>query len=232
VTPNCFCAGLDLGKQTDPSALVLLQWQQEPWGPVIAGAPPPRPPPRPTAYEVATIKRWPLGTPYRQIADDTARFFTVTPLRSSVRRPLLVLDATGVGNAVAEMVRERMFSPEVDGYCCDVTITAGSAVTRDMTASGRWRVAKKQLVSVMQVLLGNRRLHIADTLPEARTLKDELGTFSVKINPDTANESFEAWREREHDDLVLAAALAAWAAVKLDHFLPAPPRPPQYSPYW
>jgi hypothetical protein len=148
------------------------------------------------------------------------------------KRPLLVVDATGVGNAVAEMVEEQMLSPDVNGCFCAVTITAGSAVNQDMTAPGRWRVAKKQLVSVMQVLLGNRRLRIADTLPEARTLKDELGTFSVKINPDTANESFEAWREREHDDLVLAAALAAWAAVFLNHFLPAPPRPPRYAPYW
>src|SRR5262249_51244934 len=76
---------------------------------------------------------------------------------------------------------------------------------------GRWRVAKKQLASVLQVLLGSRRLLVAEALPEARTLRQELGNFTVKIT-EALNESFEAWREHEHDDLVLATALAAWAA--------------------
>jgi len=89
-----------------------------------------------------------------------------------------------------------------------VSITAGSAVTQDQSVPGRWRVAKKQLASVVQVLLGHRRLLIADSLPEARVLKDELGQFSVKITQ-ALNETYESWREREHDDLVLAVALAA-----------------------
>jgi hypothetical protein len=45
----------------------------------------------------------------------------------------------------------------------------------------------------------------------AKTLAEELGKFRVKINMASATESFEAWRERYHDDLVLAVALAAWA---------------------
>jgi hypothetical protein len=52
-------------------------------------------------------------------------------------------------------------------------------------------VAKKQLASVLQVLLGNRRLRVAEGLPEARTLKDELGKFTVKIT-EALNEHYEA----------------------------------------
>jgi hypothetical protein len=37
----------------------------------------------------------------------------------------------------------------------------------------------------------------------------ELESFRVKITA-SAHETFEAWRERDHDDLVLAVALAAW----------------------
>jgi hypothetical protein len=47
--------------------------------------------------------------------------------------------------------------------------------------------------------------------PETKILVRELGTFSVKITS-AANETFESWRERDHDDLVLAVALAAWGA--------------------
>jgi hypothetical protein len=66
-------------------------------------------------------------------------------------------------------------------------------------------------VSVLQVLLGNRRLRVAEGLAEARTLQRELEAFKVKLTA-AGNEQFESWRDRDHDDLVLAVALAAWAA--------------------
>jgi hypothetical protein len=64
----------------------------------------------------------------------------------------------------------------------------------------------------VQAALQVRRLRIAPALREVRTLTKELQTFRVKVNLATANESFEAWRERDHDDLVLAVALAVWLA--------------------
>jgi hypothetical protein len=71
----------------------------------------------------------------------------------------------------------------------------------------RWSLPKRTLASTLQVLLGNRRLHVSPALAEAKTLVRELGTFSVKLTP-VGNESFEAWREADKDDLVLAVALA------------------------
>ena len=68
---------------------------------------------------------------------------------------------------------------------------------------------KKELVASLQVLLQTRRLKVAKTLPEAATLVRELETFRVKVT-EAANETFGAWREGQHDDLVLAVALAAW----------------------
>jgi hypothetical protein len=189
-----FCLGLDLGKQTDFSALAALR---APWPSVD-----------PPVYQVPTLQRWPLGTAYLDIVADVAAFLKAPPL-SGGGEVLLAVDATGVGDAVYEMVREQMARAGLTVNYCGVTITAGSAVTQ--TGEDRWRVAKKQLVSVLQVLLGHRRLQIAESLPEARTLAHELGTFSVKIT-ESANETFESWRERDHDDLVLAVALAAWAS--------------------
>jgi hypothetical protein len=66
----------------------------------------------------------------------------------------------------------------------------------------------------LQVLLGNGRLHVSPALAEAKTLVRELGSFSVKLTP-AGNESFEAWREADKDDLVLAVALASWCAETL-----------------
>src|SRR5262249_55471850 len=88
-------------------------------------------------------------------------------------------------------------------------ITAGHAVTAG--DDGSWHVAKKELVSGLQVLLQTRRLQIARALPEADLLVKELQNFRVKVTV-AANGVFEAWREGQHDDLVLATALACWWA--------------------
>jgi hypothetical protein len=50
----------------------------------------------------------------------------------------------------------------------------------------------------------------APPLPESATLKRELLSFRVKVNPATAHDSYEHWREGDHDDLVLATAMACW----------------------
>lgn len=56
------------------------------------------------------------------------------------------------------------------------------------------------------------RLKVAASLPEAATLTHELQNFQVKISLDTAHDSYGAWREGAHDDLVLAVCMALWIA--------------------
>jgi hypothetical protein len=82
-------------------------------------------------------------------------------------------------------------------------------------------VPKKELVSTLQVLLRTRRLEVAAALPEADTLAQEMASFKVKITV-SANETFGAWSERDHDDLVLGVALACWLAEEVVRSTPAP----------
>jgi hypothetical protein len=203
--PPLFCqvVGLDLGRLSDHSALASLTWSIPPtWQEEIGWKP---------DYNVPTLHRWPLGTPYKTVVADVVRFFkNIVPYHGHrSNTPLLVVDATGVGDAVVESVAEQMRAANVRGWLTGVTITAGNALTP--TASGRWNVAKRRLASILMMLLGNRRLHVAPNQEHAKVLLRELGTFQVKIT-DSLNESFESWRERDHDDLVLAVALACWAA--------------------
>jgi hypothetical protein len=72
-------------------------------------------------------------------------------------------------------------------------------------------VPKKELVSTLQVLLAARRLQVAPRLAEAPTLVRELLNFQVKVTR-AAHEIFGTWREDQHDDLVLALAVALWYA--------------------
>jgi hypothetical protein len=57
--------------------------------------------------------------------------------------------------------------------------------------------------------LEERTLHIAPGLKLAGTLAKELTNFKVKVTA-SGKETFEAWREKDHDDLVLATAMAVW----------------------
>ena len=46
----------------------------------------------------------------------------------------------------------------------------------------------------------------------APTLIHELKDFKVKIDLKTAHDAYGAWREGEHDDIVLSLAVALWVA--------------------
>ncbi len=69
------------------------------------------------------------------------------------------------------------------------------------------------LVSIVQVALQTDKLKVASALAEAQTLVRELQNFQVKIT-DAANDTYGAWREGTHDDLVLAVAMALYAGKK------------------
>ena len=66
-------------------------------------------------------------------------------------------------------------------------------------------------MSVLQVVFQTERLRIASSLPLRPILIDELLNFRAKVTT-TGNNTFEAWRESVHDDLVLALAIAVWYA--------------------
>ena len=99
-----------------------------------------------------------------------------------------------------------------------ITITGGNAVT---VGGGGFHVPKRDLVTTLQVLFQSGRLKVAGRLPPgAAALIEELLNFKVKINVKTAHDSYEAWREGVHDDLVLAAALACWYGEKRSFIRP------------
>ncbi len=68
---------------------------------------------------------------------------------------------------------------------------------------------KRDLVAKVQSLLQTGALKIAETLALADVLTSELLAFRAKISR-AGRDTYEAWRESDHDDLVLALALACW----------------------
>ena len=152
------------------------------------------------SYGVRYLRRL-RNTPYPQI---------VTELDQLVRRlptkPSMAVDATGVGRPVIDMIQDANLPASV----YPITLTGGDAVVMD----GMERhVPKRDVASTIAVLLQTQRLRIARGLKESETLLRELVSFRVKISL-SGHDSYEAWREQEHDDLVLAVGLAAWLAEK------------------
>jgi hypothetical protein len=181
-----YVAALDLGSTQDYSALVVLQRRWE----AVRGTGNVLP-----HFLVRYIRRWPLLTSYVQVVADTVAVVRTPPLR----HPPLAVDQTGVGKAVVDMLREANPSAVLH----PVVITAGHNTLTGQ--DGSLHVPKKELVSCLQVALQSRRLKIA-AVPERELLAKELAAFRVKITA-SANEEFSSWRERDHDDLVLAVAL-------------------------
>jgi len=174
-------------------------------------------------YRVRHLERPPLGTPYTKVVGRVVEL-----VKKIGGEPALVVDATGVGRPVTDMLWKTL-QTELQGTTttvtpCNVTITGGDSVNR--SPDGGLRVPKRDLVSAALVLMQNERLKIAEALELKETLVRELLAFRVKINVATAHDSYEAWREGDHDDLVLSVALACWAG---ERFLRKPKLAKVYS---
>jgi hypothetical protein len=186
---DLFVAGLDLGQAADYTACCVDHVTHIP--------DPERQGKWLRSHAIRYLQRWPLLTSYVRIADDVAAVL------AKLTKPTLAADKTGVGAAVLDVFR----SAGLPARLVPVLITGGHQTLQD---GSEWHVPKKELVSAVQAALQQRRLQVVPQLREAETLRRELGTFRVKVSAATGNESFEAWRERDHDDLVLAVALACW----------------------
>jgi len=187
IAPPVLYSGLDLGQMDEFSAFCAAERAEYREG----GQ-------RVFRYAIRQLPRWPLRTPYAAITADVARLLARPPLTGSV----LTVDRTGVGAAVYELLAAARPAAKL----VPITVTGGAHVTYDHGLT----VPKRDLAGVLQVLLGARRLKVSPALPLAAVLGEELATFKAKINVATGAESFEAWREKDHDDLVLAAALPLW----------------------
>jgi hypothetical protein len=198
-----YFVGLDLGQSADYTALAVVESGKE-----VSEEREAR-----TFLHLRHLERYPLRTPYTAVADGVATLMRskvlgrdeYDPLRGCVAKPKLELlvDRTGVGVAVTDLLKERGLQFTA------VTIHGGESVTR---SKGAYNVPKLDLVAALEAPFHTEILKVAEGLELWDALREELQNFRRKVNTKTAHASFEHWRETDHDDLVLAAALACWGA--------------------
>lgn len=195
--------GLDLGQSADYTALSIIEYQSSP-----------------RRYTARHLQRFALGTSYLDIVD------RVIEIRQGIGGGTLCIDATGVGRPVLDLFYAAGLTPVA------ITITGGDAArskaeqeadsyrkqgvfyTPSIRDTLTWSVPKRDLVGAITVALQQHQLKISASLPDAKTLVDEMMNFRIKISTKTGHDSYEAWREGVHDDLVLAVALPLWWAMR------------------
>ena len=180
---SLFVVGVDLGQAQDYTAICVV----EATGTELVD------------FQLRYLERLALGTTYPRIVERVEEI--VRRLPSGGWR--LAVDATGVGAGVIDILEQAALQPIA------ITITGGDSVQGE---GRRWRVPKRDLVAVLTVAFQAGRLKIAEALPLAGVFAKELLNFRVKIDARTAHDTYGSWREGEHDDLVLAVALACWQA--------------------
>ncbi len=141
------------------------------------------------------VERARLGTAYTAIVEHVVALMARPELAG---RTDLVVDATGVGAPVVDQIREAGLDP------IPVTITAGKRVR---CVNGVWRVPKAALVRGLVAAVESGRLKVANGLSGGDALVRELLDFRREITK-RGNAVFGG--AREHDDLVIAVALACW----------------------
>jgi hypothetical protein len=135
---------------------------------------------------VRRVQRVALGTPYPRVVE---MVHDIACAQAFAGQCAVVVDGTGVGAPVVDMLRAAGLKCEITA----VTITGGDRETG--RGSLNVGVPKRDLISGLQLALEKGELRIARRMKEVGSLVREL--MEVR---------------GEHDDLVIALALACWRA--------------------
>lgn len=153
-------------------------------------------------YQLVHLEKIPLGTSYPAVA---RRLLNVSEHKDLIGVSEMVLDVTGVGEAVYDLVVEAGGSP------VPVVLTAGQAPVYN-EERGTWSLPKKNLVASLIKLYHTGRLTMNPKLPHIDDLQEQLKGFTIKLKKDSAHASYEAMKDEVHDDLVIALGLCSWWA--------------------
>lgn len=204
--------GVDVGQKVDPTAIVVCEQVERVSDtgrltlPQRAGMYDARDIQRvgvrtETIHTARHLQRLPLGMPYPEVAAQVAAVVEGL-VRRGITRPRIMVDATGVGGPVVDILRERLGRHARDLIAA--TFTHGGRYSQDDSARLA-TVGKAYLVSRLQALLQTSRLKLPQTA-EAEQLARELQNYEIRIDDD-ANDRYGAFRTGTHDDLVTALGL-------------------------
>jgi hypothetical protein len=148
-----FFVGLDLGQANDYTALSILERL------------PPEDNGKERMYHIRHLERT-RGKPYPAIVEKVVKMMHSPALG---KKAALVVDQTGVGAPVVDLFNQAGLNP------VGVMIHGGDKATHEGES---WRVPKRDLAGVLQVLLQSERLKISSKLQLGPVLSAEMLNFN------------------------------------------------------
>jgi hypothetical protein len=192
--------GLDLGQARNHTALAVIErrWHAATAAEFIASG---------TVgytgeyrYVVVSVERVALGTSYPEVVG----WVKTIAQRFGDQLGEIVVDATGVGSAVVDLLKRAGMGVRIMG----IVITGGQATGTSVggrTAAGFGTVSRTELLTALQVAIQARRISISLPLcGEWVALQRELELLRLAGK-----------RAGVQDDLAFALALAVWWGVRL-----------------
>lgn len=184
--------GIDVGKVGDPSAVSVAEWAQKDDG---------------WHFYVRRLERLPLGLSYPTQADRLIEILEGLRKMSAKWQSegtgwldiLPVLDTTGVGIAMLDLLTER---GEAGVQAVSLTATDKLQKRADDDA---WSLGKSVLVSSLLVAIQSGRVHLPQGT-DAEALVRELSSFRMETTP-SGHVTFNA-ASGTHDDLLIALGLS------------------------
>lgn len=185
--------------------------------------------------------------PYTRVAEIIEGRMSHKDIRNSCD---LLVDGTGVGAAVVDLLREKGLKP------VPIVFTAGGRVSEVAApfgtifkdAPGRLQplrvvrelhVPKADLVAAGKLLFEQGRVRVAAGLRWGEDFKGQMLSFRGKVN-EKGRRRYEADTEDDHDDMVVCYLMAAWWILRgggrdEERALPPPKDGDDWSPadhYW
>jgi len=116
-----------------------------------------------------------------------------------------VVDATGVGIPTVDFMRRNGLNP------IGIWITAGTSVN---SQDYGYTVPKLELINTLQLAFSSNMLKISQGVNQ-EYLKQILHEFQYYKDKRKTGGGMEAWRETDHDDLVMSLAINVWWVLKM-----------------
>ena len=170
-----------------------------------------------TYFDIVALDKF-NGLPYTRVAEVIEQRMGHKDLKNSCD---LVVDGTGIGSAVVDLLRERSLLPN------PIIFTPGGAVREVTAAFGtifkgspgqlaplkvirELHVPKEEMKAAGKVLFEQDRVSVAPGLRWGEDLKQQLMAFRGKVNERTGRKRYEAESEAVHDDFVVCYLMGAW----------------------
>lgn len=190
-----YCVGIDMGKRKDRTAIAVVEI-------------PYRRPNVARSYFVKYLQRLEPGLLYTDVAAKAKRLDEQLRADATKRglwcRVTYILDSTGVGEGVSEMLINAL--PHADIRKC--YLTGGINPSSDGI---QIKLPKTQMASTLLALFDDGRVKLPKKSKEIEAMIEELLNYEIHVSEE-GHDQYGAFKIGSHDDLVTALGLACWYA--------------------